>query len=194
MDVERGSPRRMSRLTAPPLVLRLSLALVFVLAACKSAPEGSAASGEEVPVADCPAFTAAGRLPSTLEEVASAKLKGATWTNREIRARYVCWAAGIGSQNDKWKAEGIPVAERARRAYQSRRDARVVSRAMMSSATEIAALEQRDREKYGTPDGPTFEWLVKRAEDKGQKGDAVFEEIIQSSQRTDKATNTAHGL
>lgn len=149
---------------------------------------------DEVPASECPAFTAAGRLPSTLGEVAAAKEKGATWSNREIRARYICWAAGIGAQNEQWKSQGLSVEERAKRAYQTRHDARVVSRAMMSSPDEIKALEDRDRAKYGTPDGPTFDWLVKRAEEKGLHGEAVFEEIVTSSQRTDQATNAALGL
>lgn len=43
-------------------------------------------------------------------------------------------------------------------------------------------------------DGPSFEWLVKRAEEKGLTGDAIFGGWIAKPQRTDAATNSAMGL
>ncbi|MFO0589282.1 MAG: hypothetical protein U0441_17220 [Polyangiaceae bacterium] len=170
-------------------LVALSLVVALSGAACKSAP-----SGEELSATDCPVLLAPGKLPATLEEVAAAKAKGASWSNREIRARYVCFAANIGAENAKWKAEGLSAEARAKRAYQVRHDARVTARAMMANAADVATLEERDRAKYGSPDGPTFEWLVQRAEAKGLHGDAVFEEIVASSQRTDQSTNTSLGL
>lgn len=163
-------------------------ALSFVAAGCKANP------AEEIKPADCPAFTEKGRLPATPDDAAAQKQKGTSWSNREIRARYVCWAMSIGGQVEQWKAEGVPLSERAKRAFQARHDARMAARAMMSNAESVRALEARDRGKYGTPDGPTFEWLVKRAEEKGLTGDAVFDEIIASAQRTDAATNAMMGL
>jgi len=40
-------------------------------------------------------------------------------------------------------------------------------------------------EKYGHPDGPTFDQVVERAESKGLRGDDAYEAIVESSQRTD---------
>ncbi len=171
--------------------LRIAAVLLALVAAtgCKSN-----AATDEVKPADCPAFTEKGRLPATPDEASAQQAKGSSWSNREIRARYICWAAGIGGQNEQWKTEGVALPERAKRAFQARHDARRTARAMMSNPEAVRALEARDRGKYGTPDGPSFEWLVKRAEEKGLTGDAIFEEIIASSQRTDAATNSAMGL
>ena len=65
---------------------------------------------------------------------------------------------------------------------------------MMTSPEEVDDLRRRDQEKYGNPDGPTFEQLVESAKKKGVTGDAVHEGIVGSSQRTDEATNAAHGI
>ena len=75
-----------------------------------------------------------------------------------------------------------------------RHDARLVARAMMASDAEVKALEARDQAKYGSPSGPTYDWLVNHAKEKGLTGDAVFEEIVTSAQRTDEATNASLGL
>lgn len=166
----------------------LLFALILGLSACEPQP------AEDVKAADCPVLAAPGRLPETPEAAAALHDKGTAWSNRDIRARYVCAAIGIGVLNEQWKAQGLAASERAKRAYQVRHDARVTARAMMASAAEVQALKERDREKYGDPDGPTFDWLVKKAEQKGLSGDAVFEEIITSAQRTDAAVNKSLGL
>jgi len=61
----------------------------------------------------------------------------------------------------------------------------------MPDPGEVKALQARDQAKYGTPDGPTFDWLVQDEAKKGLSGDAAFEAIIKSAQRTDEATNRA---
>lgn len=175
------------------------VALVILLvgafpAACDRAGAAGGVDAEVVGPADCPVFTAAGKLPENVAEALAKKQAGASWSNREIRARYVCWVTAIGAKNEAWKAEGIPLSERAKRAYQTRHEARRTARAMMANAAEVKMLEARDREKYGHPDGPTFEWLEAKAKAKGLAGDAVMEEIISSAQRTDPATNKAFGL
>ena len=65
---------------------------------------------------------------------------------------------------------------------------------MMQSRDEVEKLRERDREKYGNPDGPTFEQLVEKNRRKGMTGDAPFEEIVASSQRTDEAVNRECGI
>lgn len=178
-----------ARLTAP------LLALLFAFSACKSgsAPDASR-SPDDVQANDCPVLAAPGRLPETPEAATALREKGTTWTNRDIRARYVCAATSIGAQNEQWKAQGLSVEERAHRAFQVRHDARVTARAMMASSAEISLLQERDKAKYGDPGGPTFDWLVKHAQEKGMTGDAVFEYIIESSQRTDADVNKALGI
>jgi hypothetical protein len=154
----------------------------------------STPDAEVVSSADCAAYTTAGRLPASPDEAAQQKRNGASYSNKEIRARYLCWVGQIGPMNEEWKAQGLPAEERAKRAYQARHDARLTARAMMANADEVKALQERDREKYGNPDGPTFEWLVEKARKKNLSGDAIYESIISSSQRTDTGTNKAMGL
>lgn len=127
--------------------------------------------------------------PTSVAQAEELRKSGASWTNAEIRAYYNKLASSIGPANEQWKKEGLSVEERARRAFQIRHDARHTSRAMMAIPAEVDALRRRDQEKYGNPDGPTFEWLVERARQKGTTGDAIFEGIIASAQRTDEAFN-----
>ncbi len=55
-------------------------------------------------------------------------------------------------------------------------------------------LQKRDMEKYGNPDGPTFEQLLdKEIAKTGGDWDQAFENIIESSVRTDEATNKKMG-
>ena len=114
------------------------LALSLVAVGCKSN-----AAADEIKPADCPAFTEKGRLPATPAEAEAPQQKGTSWSNREIRARYVCWATSIGAQVEQWKAEGVPLPERAKRAFQARHDARMTARAMMSNPEAVRALEAR---------------------------------------------------
>lgn len=133
-------------------------------------------------------------LPESSAQALGLKTSGIAWTNAEIRAHYLVLVAAIGPADAAWKQQGLGAEERAHRAFQMRHDARVTSRAMMSDAREVAALEQRDQETYGHPDGPRFEELAARERAKGLSGDAVFEAIVASAQRTNKAMNNMYGL
>jgi len=133
-------------------------------------------------------------LPASSAQALGLKTSGTAWTNAEIRAHYLVLVAAIGLANADWKRQGLSAEERAHRAFQIRHDARSTCRAMMTDAHEVAALEQRDQEKYGHPDGPRFEELAAREAAKGLSGDAVFEAIVESAQRTNKAMNDMYGL
>jgi hypothetical protein len=133
-------------------------------------------------------------IPTSLAQAAEMKRAGTAWRDGDIRAAYLRMVATIGPANERWKAEHLPAEERARRAFQLRHDARLLARAMMKSAAEVEALRRRDVEKYGTPDGPSFDWLVERERKKGLSGDAVWEAIVLSAQRTDRAVNEVFGL
>ncbi len=142
-----------------------------------------------------PVEVASGKpLPSSSAQALGLKTSGSAWTNAEIRAHYLTLVAAIGPADAKWKKQGIDTEERAHRAFQTRHDARLTCRAMMTDAREVAALEQRDQEKYGHPDGPRFEELAAREAAKGLSSDAVFEAIVESAQRTNKAMNEMYGL
>jgi hypothetical protein len=111
---------------------------------------------------------------------------GARWSNREIRAYYLTLTRDIEARNAAWVSEGKSARDRARLAYDIRHNARLTCRAMMASRAEVLLLRARDLAKYGNPDGPTFEALVRSAKKKGLRGDAVYESIIRGAQRTDQ--------
>jgi hypothetical protein len=55
-------------------------------------------------------------------------------------------------------------------------------------------LRARDQEKYGNPEGPTFEYLVEKGKKDGKADDAVYEGIIASASKTNPDINAALGL
>ena len=65
---------------------------------------------------------------------------------------------------------------------------------MMADPAEIELLRARDMDKYGAPDGPTFDFLVARLKAAGFAGDAIYEAIIDNAYRTDAALNKQLGL
>jgi hypothetical protein len=132
--------------------------------------------------------------PTSVAAADELKKGGATWTNEEIRVYYNQVVSTIGPSNEQWKRDGLPAEERARRAFTIRHDARLACRAMMASSSDVEDLRKRDQEKYGQPDGPTFEQLVDSGKKKGAAGDAVYEGIIASAQKTDETYNRAFGI
>jgi len=169
-------------------VLGWLLALVVALALGCS-PRSTSVSSERAA-----GLLAAKLFPDSLAQVEALRQQGVSWTNEEVRLHYNRLVGTIGPANEKWKQEGLSAEERARRAYGMRHEARLLTRAMMSDAAEVEELRKRDLEVYGNPDGPTFEQLVERQRSKGVSGDAVYEAIIESAQRTNQAVNRWFGL
>jgi hypothetical protein len=128
-------------------------------------------------------------FPDSMAQVETLRASGISWTNGEIRAHYNRLVTAIGPANEKWTKEGLSAEERARQASAIRHDARIMCRAMMSDPAEVEDLRKRDMEKYDNPDGPTFDQLVERNRKKGLTGDAVYEAVVESSQRTDPVIN-----
>src|SRR5262249_3973244 len=79
-------------------------------------------------------------LPESSAQGAELKQRGVGWENGEIRAFYLARVKAIGAAHERWKKEGVPAVERARRAFQMRHDARVLARAMMKAEAEVEAL------------------------------------------------------
>src|SRR5258705_897197 len=98
--------------------------------------------------------------PSTVAAAEARKAAGKRWRNGVIRRYYKCLGAAIRRSARAWKRQGKPAEVRARLAYAIRRRARLVARAMMQDASEVAALRARDEMKYGNPYGPTFDRVV----------------------------------
>ena len=164
--------------------------LVAVALALGCAQPGSSSS----PSPGASASLAAKPHPTSVAQAESLKASGTSWTNEEIRIYYNQLVAGIGPAAEQGKRDGLSAEERARRAFTTRHDARVISRAMMADAREVEDLRRRDQDKYGHPDGPTFDELVESNKKKGAAGDAVYEGIIASAQRTDEKVNAAFGI
>ncbi len=129
-------------------------------------------------------FSAEQPAPGSAAQATELRERGVSWSNAQVRAHYHRLIEVIPQKDAQWKQEGVSVEERARRAFQIRHDARLTARAMMSEAAEVELLRKRDLDKYGHPDGPTFEQLVAQQRKKGREGDAVYEAIIESAQRT----------
>jgi hypothetical protein len=115
-------------------------------------------------------------------------------TNAEIRQWYNDQVAVIPALDQQWQRQGLSAEERARKAHELRHQARLKARDFMPDPREVADLQARDREKYGNPDGPTFEQLVAKNREQGLTGDEVYEKIIGSANRTDRAYNEKFGL
>lgn len=115
-------------------------------------------------------------------------------TNAEIRQWYNDQVAVIPVLDQEWLKQNLSAEERARRAHEIRHDARLKAREFMPDKREVADLQNRDQEKYGNLDGPTFEYLVQKNRENGLEGDAVYEKIIGSANRTNETYNEKFGV
>ena len=88
-------------------------------------------------------------------------------TNAEIRQWYLDQVSRTPELNQQWIVAGLTARERAERAWRIRHEARLEARAMMSDPTEVELLRARDRAIYGSPDGPTFAFLVEQGRQAG---------------------------
>ena len=111
-------------------------------------------------------------------------------TNCEIRIWYNYQVVAIGEINKKWTEDGVDLKTRAHQAYKLRHNARINARYLMQNKDEVKALQARDMEKYGNPDGPTFEYLMKKNTDKGLSDDEAYQSVIDSSSRTSPVYNS----
>jgi hypothetical protein len=113
--------------------------------------------------------------------------------NKLIRKWYFRRVHKIPKLNRKWLKQGLSARDRARKAWEIRHQARLKARQMMKRE-EAEPLRLRDGERYGNPDGPTFEQIFKKYEDLGYEGDDIYEQIIQSSSRTNRTVNHRFGV
>ena len=128
-------------------------------------------------------------MPASVEEVRARKAAGETWTNKQVRDSYNARNHQVAELNEQWKQQGLMAEQRARKAYALRHDARMTAREMMGSDPQKLRILIRDAKTYGDGGGPGFDELVAQQRAKGLNGDAAYEAIIVSSQRTDGATN-----
>jgi hypothetical protein len=115
-------------------------------------------------------------------------------TNPEIREWYLREVASIAGVDADRQSRGDSLESRARLAWQERHALRLRAREMMENRSEVLALKLRDRQLYGSEDGPTFEQLLDRLRSSGLTGNDIFGLIIRSSQTTSEAVNKLLGL
>lgn len=133
-------------------------------------------------------------MPANPEEARTLKQGGMHWSDCDIRVYYNVLVSKIPALEARLQAEGKSAEEQARAAFDIRHNARMTCRAMMDSELEVKVLRERDREKYGNPDGPTFEMLVKKDSARGLSPEASYTDIIRSSQHTDESVNRECGI
>ncbi len=115
-------------------------------------------------------------------------------SNSEIRRWYLRRIAVIANLNHAWIREGLSARDRAERAWRFRHEARHAARAMMADKGDRELLKVRDMIKYGSREGPSFDFLIARLKDIGVEGDEAYEAIIAGSSRTDSELNRLLGL
>jgi hypothetical protein len=115
-------------------------------------------------------------------------------TNVEIRLWYHEQIANILVLSKQWLSKDVSALERAKRAWQMRYDARLKARSFMDDPLQVDQLRKRDLQLYSNPDGPTFEFLCERLKEKGLEGNAIYEEIILLSTRTNAEVDKKLGL
>ncbi len=115
-------------------------------------------------------------------------------TNAEIRGWYLDELAKIPKLNGQWKKEGVSLEVRARMAWKYRHDKRRAARSLMADKNEVEMLRRRDLQVYGSPHGPTFQFLVKRLKTEGLAENEIYEAIIRGSYRTDAGINKKLGF
>ncbi|MBE7448614.1 MAG: DUF4157 domain-containing protein [Kofleriaceae bacterium] len=110
-------------------------------------------------------------------------------TDPKIRQWYNDAVKGIPALDARWRGDGVPLEERARRAYTIRHHARIQARQMMQKESAVAGLHVRDAVVHGDQDGPSFDQLVEQNMAKGMTREEALEAIIDGARRTNKDYN-----
>ncbi|MFG3259726.1 hypothetical protein [Streptomyces sp. NPDC048172] len=164
--MSRLRPRGLARRALPLLLAGLLSGTAYVAAAPAASaqqlacPSGPAACGSVSVGAVSQAPPDEG--PCTSPDKAVCLIRSMTPEEREdtrdIRVRYHELLAEMDRTECEMRAEGRSEEEIARKLVQMRNDAKHITRAGMSP-DEVRKLEERNREKYGNPLGPTADQL-----------------------------------
>ena len=143
--------------------------------------------------ADDFAGAVAARAAQQVEKKLPDGMKGTS--NDAIRDWYNAQVAPdrIAALNKKWEQEGISLAERAKRTYDIRHDARVTARDYMDNQLQASWLKVRDLFQHGSTDGPSFNKLMNRNKKNGLNQEQSYQQIINSASRTNKKYNHKYG-
>lgn len=108
---------------------------------------------------------------SALEEMAASG--DGKRSNCEVRLWYEQQLGVLPDLDDRLMARQTPVEARALCAYEVRRQARLQARMQMDSTLDVMRLRLRDLLKYGHPDGPGFDQLLRVNGDKANPYEAI---------------------
>jgi hypothetical protein len=109
--------------------------------------------------------------------------------NKNLRKEYINSSREIKDKDLQLKNKGVSLKNRSYEAWKTRHDSRLIARNKMSDKKLVEKLKQRDLAKYGNPDGPTFDSLVKKQLSDGKTLEEAYNNIIESSQRTNVAVD-----
>jgi hypothetical protein len=115
-------------------------------------------------------------------------------TNKEIRRWYFQEVAKIRGLAEEWERRGDSLEDRARQAWKRRHDVRLEAREKMEDPEDVNATRQRDLERYGNPDGPTFEYKLGLYRSQGRSDDEACRRIIEDACKTSEEVNKLFGL
>jgi hypothetical protein len=104
--------------------------------------------------------------------------------NFEARKWYLDKISSIPAMDAEAARTGVPLEERARRAWKIRHEARRQTRRLMSDRVAVGFARLRDRVVYGHPDGPSFEQLIAEGRREGLTVDQTLLAIIQGATST----------
>lgn len=115
-------------------------------------------------------------------------------SNLEVRNWYKAAIARVEPLDKQWRAEGVPIAERARRSYEIRHHARLAARELMESRTDVNRIELRDLFEYGDTDGPSFDGLMAKYMSGGRTREQAYQAIIDSAPLSNKQYDRRSGM
>ncbi|MFM9370764.1 hypothetical protein [Streptomyces sp. Da 82-17] len=170
-----------------PALAALSLFTVAVPAAgtATACPEGACGSIS----VGAPSLAPPSQEPCTSKEQVVCRIREMTPVERlearQVRVRYHQLLTDMGRRRCALERAGASPETVARELVRMRNEAKDIARAGMTPA-QVAALEQRNREKYGNPLGPTADQLYAKH--------GSWEKVVESAGRTSAAVDGELGL
>ena len=112
--------------------------------------------------------------------------------NRDVREWYLQLLVQYPDLYTQWQQKDLTLRKKAEEACDFRKKARLKGREMMDPQ-DVELLRLRDSTAYGNPDGPTFDYIYQKLQNKGMEN-LICEAIISSSGRTNKKVDRKFGF
>ncbi len=112
--------------------------------------------------------------------------------NKMIRVWYDRMSLSVEQDRGKWAGQALEL--QARRAWSIRHLARMLARLRMPDPDQVAELQRRDERDCGSPHGPTFDWLMRKAHDLGCSDEQAFKVIVETASKPNEEVNRQFGI